>query len=73
MPTYRMHKQPEEGQRVLFSDLARPWKAEIKVNYKPRYLGYYSTYEEADQAERAMRLQLTGREEPMIGGPLRHA
>lgn len=47
------------------------YKARIKINYKERFLGYYDTYDEADKVERAKRLELTGREEPMIGGPLR--
>ena len=43
------------------------YKARIKHNYVERFLGYHDTYEEADQAERAMRLRLTGVEEPLIG------
>jgi hypothetical protein len=43
------------------------WKARIKHNYKERYIGDFDTFEEAVQAERALRFRLTGREDPMIG------
>lgn len=43
------------------------WKAEIKHNYVARYAGHHHTKEEAEQAERALRLRLTGVAEPLIG------
>jgi hypothetical protein len=49
----------------------RPWKAEIKVNYETFFIGYFYCRDDAEQAERDLRLSLTGREDPMIGGPLR--
>jgi len=45
----------------------KPWKAEIKHNYKSRFLGYFYTKEEAEQAERDMRLKLTGVEHAVPG------
>jgi hypothetical protein len=43
------------------------YKARVKHNYKERYIGDFDTFEEAVQAERALRFRLTGREDPMIG------
>lgn len=43
------------------------YKARVKHNYKERFIGDFDTYEEALQAERALRIRLTGREEPLIG------
>lgn len=40
----------------------KPWKAEIKHRYKARFLGYFATWEEADEAERKKRKELTGKE-----------
>jgi hypothetical protein len=40
----------------------KPWKAEIKHKYKARFLGYFATKAEAEAAERAKRLELTGSE-----------
>lgn len=49
----------------------KPWKAEIKVNYQTRFIGYFHTKIAAEQAERELRQRLTGRASPMIGGPAR--
>jgi hypothetical protein len=38
----------------------KPYKAAVKFNYKERFLGYFPTKEEAEEAERAMRIHLTG-------------
>jgi hypothetical protein len=38
----------------------KPWKAEVKFRGVSRFLGYFETKEEAEEAERAMRLKLTG-------------
>jgi hypothetical protein len=39
----------------------RPWKAEVKVNHNPRFLGYYPTREVAEQIEADARLRFAGR------------
>lgn len=44
-------------------DRKKPWRATVKHNYKERFLGYFSTKEEAEEVERQMRLRLKGREE----------
>lgn len=46
---------------------SKPWKAEIRHFYKTRFLGYYATKDEAEQAERKKRLELTGREDTQPG------
>ena len=38
----------------------KPWRAAVKYKYKERFLGYFATKEEAEQAERDMRVRLTG-------------
>lgn len=48
------------GDRFNF---VKPWKAEISYNGQRRFLGYFATKDEAIQAERAMRLKLTGNPE----------
>lgn len=45
----------------------KPWKAEIRHFYKTRYLGHFATKDEAEAAERAKRLELTGREDTQPG------
>jgi hypothetical protein len=45
----------------------KPWKAEVKHNYRARFLGYFHTKEEAEAAERQKRLELTGREDTIPG------
>ena len=41
----------------------KPWRGAVKHNYKERFLGYFETKEEAEEAERQMRLRLKGRGE----------
>lgn len=52
----------------LARDLNRtkPWKAEVKVLYKARFLGYFHTKEEAETAEAEFRkTHPDGRKEPL--------
>jgi hypothetical protein len=49
-----------------------PWKAEIKHNYISRFLGYFATRDEAEAAERAKRLELTGTPEALRGAAKIH-
>lgn len=43
----------------------KPWKAEVKVQYKARFLGYFHTQDEAEQAEKDFReVNPDGRKHP---------
>lgn len=44
---------------------SKPWKAEVKHRYVPRFLGYFHTRDEAEAAERAMRVELKGTPDPV--------
>lgn len=44
---------------------SKPWKAEIKHEYVPRFLGYFHTRDEAEAAERDMRVLLKGTPDPV--------
>lgn len=67
MASLRRVHQPKRGQLRLFSDIEKPWKAEIRHNYQTRFLGYFHTKDEAESAERAKRLELTGIEHTVPG------
>lgn len=45
----------------------KPWKAEVKINYTPYYLGHFATRQEAEAAERAFRFEMTGSPYPSRG------
>lgn len=45
-------------------DMPERYKARIKFNYEEHFLGYFPSWEEADEAERLERLDLTGVEYP---------
>lgn len=55
------------GQQQLFYTGKKPWRAEVRHNYKSRYLGDFPTKEEAEGVERAMRTKLTGRPDTVPG------
>lgn len=50
--------------RLTKGNRSKPWKAECKIQYRPWFLGYYATENEAVVAEREFRLEMRGSAEP---------